>query len=59
MSPFTFDNYAGEFYVNSSGYLNDSGVDAIFWVRPAVSLKFGTKISKIGDGSVNSPFVVE
>ncbi len=52
------NNRAGGFSVNSRGYLASVDVSSTNGVRPALSLAPGTKI-KNGDGSMNSPFVVE
>ena len=51
-------SYADEFDVYSSGNLSDNGVNYAHGVRPAVSLKPGTKFSS-GDGSYTDPYVVE
>ena len=57
-APYYFDYHASEFNVNSSGNLNYNYVLSTLGVRPAVSLKPGTKFSS-GDGSAADPYVVE
>ena len=60
LSPLYFSgDYALEFGVHASGPLYGITLAYSYGVRPAVSLLLGTEISKNGDGSVNSPFVVE
>ena len=53
------NNYAYEFYVNASGMLINYNVSNDRGVRPAVSLKPGTKFSSGGDGTSTNPYVVE
>ena len=60
LSPNYFDGSdAIGFRVYSTGSLRISIVSHTIGVRPAVSLKPGTQITNDGDGSVNSPFVVQ
>ena len=49
---------AVNFCVSPSGNLHDRGVDGKFGVRPAISLKVGTKIVYGGDGTITNPYVV-
>ena len=61
LSPSNFhssNTNANAWYVNSTGYLYASWVTTSRGVRPAVSLKMGTKIID-GDGTVQSPYVIE
>ena len=59
LSPSYFNlNGATGFRVNSSGILNNNGVDYSYGVRPSVSLAPGTKHSG-GDGTETSPYIVE
>ncbi len=59
LSPSSFGNdITYGFYVSSIGDLSSCIVDSPLSVRPALSLAPGTKIAS-GDGSQNSPFVVE
>ena len=58
-SPFGFDyTHAEEFIVNGVGTLTCNNVTTALGVRPAVSLKPGTKFLS-GDGSATDPYVVE
>ncbi len=59
-SPDYFSNgNALEFVANSMGNLNSNYVNYVSGVRPAVSLKPGTKFSSGGDGTSTNPYVVE
>ena len=59
-SPSYFHNhYAFEFIVYDAGYLNGYNVGNARGVRPAVSLKPGTKFLSGGDGTSTNPYVVE
>ena len=58
-SPYSFNsNIAFEFNVDSSGTFHNSDVGVAYGVRPAVSLKPGTKFAS-GDGTASDPYVVE
>ena len=57
-SYFTVSN-ANEYYVYSSGNLTSDYVRLARGVRPAVSLKPGTKFLSGGDGTSTNPYVVE
>ena len=59
LSPAFFSNVnARGFSLYSSGALSNDYVNPARGVRPSVSLKLGTLISG-GDGSVNSPYIIE
>ena len=59
-SPHYFTSYnASEFYVSSADLLNVSVVTYARGVRPAVSLKPGTKFASGGTGISTNPYVVE
>ena len=61
-SPYYFNSYsvgAYGFGVGSGGSLSYSSVNGAYGVRPAVSLKPGTKFSSGGDGTSTNPYVVE
>lgn len=59
LSPHAFrSDYAQEFYLSSSGTLDNYFVINASGVRPSVSLKLGTLISG-GDGSVSSPYRIK
>ena len=58
-SPLYFTNYAFELLVNSSGSLTHNNVVNAYGVRPAVSLKPGTKFAEGGTGISTNPYVVE
>lgn len=47
------------FQVYAEGYLNDYTVDFSYGIRPAVSLKAGTRIISGGNGTRENPYVVE
>ena len=57
---YSANNYAREIRVNSTGTVAVGTVvsDNSLAIRPSISLKSGTKILS-GDGSVNSPYIVE
>ena len=57
-SPYSFDNYNANVRVVDSGGWSSSDMYGAGGVRPSISLKQGTQITK-GDGSYTSPFVVE
>ena len=58
-SPDYFDySYATGRYVGTFGSMYNTAVYSAYGVRPAVSLATGTLYTS-GDGSKNSPFVVE
>jgi len=60
LSPNRFsDNLALVTVAHSDGILSVTSTSNERGIRPAVSLLLGTEISKNGDGSVISPFVVE
>ena len=60
LSPYYFSGgYALGVEVRYGGLLDIYTVDNSYGARPAVSLILGTEISKNGDGSAESPFVVE
>ena len=59
-SPVTFiNNDANEFFFVNTGGLVYNKVSVASGVRPAVSLKPGTKFSSGGDGTSTNPYVVE
>ena len=59
-SPYSFITFdARGFAVRSSGFLYSDSVFNAFGVRPAVSLKPGTKFASGGDGTPTNPYVVE
>ena len=59
LSPSQFYSFfAVGFYVGSNGNLNLPSVSVSHGVRPSVSLAPGTRTSE-GDGTVNSPYVIE
>ena len=60
LSPYYFNNYnASVRIIDTDGSLYiDFYVDNFFGMRPAVSLKNGTRITE-GDGSEESPFIIE
>ncbi len=59
-SPGNFSsNHAGEFSVFNTGNLNRYSVNNALGVRPAVSLKPGTKFAEGGTGISTNPYVVE
>ena len=59
-SPNSFNNSsATEFLVNSTGNLSSGNVNFARGVRPAVSLKPGTKFASGGTGISTNPYVVE
>jgi hypothetical protein len=58
LSPYYFNgSKAYMWYVSSSGYLGGYTVHASLGVRPAISLKAGTKFTD-GDGTTGDPYVV-
>jgi len=60
LSPYHFlGGHTYGFVVSFYGSLLYNLGDYSYGVRPSVSLLLGTEISKNGDGSVNSPFVVK
>ena len=59
LSPFgSFSKNVLGFIIYSSGTLNNGGISQFSGVRPAISLKKGTKAID-GDGTVENPYVVE
>ena len=60
LAPYFFGSYGVDgFLLGSEGRLNDDSVDREIGVRPAVSLKPGTKVTGDGDGSAGKPYVIE
>ncbi len=60
MTPYnssTYFNYSQMIVVYSTGYINSYDVYHSYGVRPALSLKLGTRISS-GDGSYSNPYQV-
>ena len=58
MSPLGFFDEAGNGVLLEFGYILNGDVNEKFAVRPAISLKSGTKIIS-GNGSTSKPYVVE
>ena len=59
LSSYCFNDYnAYQFGFFVFAYLNNYGVSGSYGVRPAVSLKLGTKFIS-GDGSAENPYIVE
>ena len=59
LSPYRYLGDPYGLYVKENGSLYMSYVGTSLGVRPAISLKNRVVISSIGDGSMNSPFIIE